>query len=209
MMNTSYPNDTYLLRWLGLDVDRELSSLYDQWYPSKVDVSPREYLPQEDLLDKSIQKITLSTQLTQDAKTSETSLPEWCKDFKDMFSEKTYDVLPPDRPYDHTIDLKPSFVSKIAKVYPLNPKEKEACQAFVEEHLKTGHILPSKSPQAAPFFFVPKKDDSLHPCQDYQYLTSHTVQNACPLPLIPELIDDMKDSTLFTKFDIHWGYNNI
>ena len=113
----------------------------------------------EDSLDKSIQKITLSTQLAQEAKTSKVSLPEWCKDFEDVFSEKTYDVLPPHHPYDHTIDLKPSFVPKIAKVYPLNPKEKgkEACQAFVEEHLKTGHILPSKSPQAALFFFVPKK----------------------------------------------------
>ena len=29
------------------------------------------------------------------------------------------------------------------------------------------------------------------------------------MPLILELIDDMKDSTLFTKFDIRWGYNNI
>ena len=199
----------YLLCWLGLDVDRELSSLYNRQYSSKVDASPREYLPQEDPLDESIQKITLSTQLTQDAKISEISLPSWCKDLEDVFSEKTYDVLPPHRPYDHTIDLKPSFVPKIAKVYPLNPKEKETCQAFVEEHLKTGRILPSKSPQAAPFFFVPKKDGSLRPCQDYQYLNSHTVRNTYTLPLIPELIDDMKDSTLFTKFDIRWGYNNI
>ena len=30
-----------------------------------------------------------------------------------------------------------------------------------------------------------------------------------PSPLIPELINDMKKSTLFTKFNIHWGYNNI
>ena len=138
-------------------------------------MSPREYLPPEDLLDESIQKITLSTQLTQDTKTTEISLPKWCKDFEDVFSEKTYNTLPPHCPYDHTIDLKPSFVPKIAKVYPLNPKEKEACQAFVEEHLKTGRILPSKSPQAAPFFFVPKKDGSLHPCQDYRYLNSHTI----------------------------------
>ena len=184
-------------------------SLYDQQYSSKVDASPREYLPQEDPLDESIQKITLSTQLTLDAKTSELSLPKWCKDFEDVFSEKTYDVLPPHCPYDHTIDLKPSFVPKITKVYPLHPKEKVACQAFVKEHLKTGRILPSKSPQAAPFCFVPKKDGSLHPCQDYRYLNSHTVQNAYPPPLIPELIDDMKDSTLYTKFDICWGYNNI
>ena len=52
-------------------------------------------------------------------------------------------------------------------------------------------------------------DGTLHPCQDYRYLNSHTIRNAYPLPLIPELIDDMKESTLFTKFDICWGYNNI
>jgi hypothetical protein len=87
--------------------------------------------------------------------------------------------------------------------------EREACRAFVDEHLKTGRIVPSKSPQAAPFFFVSKKDGGLCPCQDYRYLNSHTIRNAYPLPLIPELIDDMKDSTLFTKFDVRWGYNNV
>ena len=116
---------------------------------------------------------------------------------------------PPHRPFDHTIELKDSFVPKIAKVYLLNPAEKEACKAFIDEHLKTGCILSSKSPQASPFFFIPKKDGTLRPCQDYRYLNSHTVHNGYPLPLIPELIDDMKDSTLFTKFDVRWGYNNI
>ena len=137
------------------------------------------------------------------------SVTQMVQDFSDIFSEKTYDVLPPHRSYDHIIDLKPSFVPKTAKLCPLNPKEKEACQAFINEHLKTGCIIPFKSPQAAPFFFIPKKDGSLCPCQDYQYLNSHTVQNAYPLPLIPKFINDMKDSTLSTKFNICWGYNNI
>ena len=119
----------YLLHWLGLDVDQELTSLYTQWYSSEVDMSPCEYLPREELLDESIQKITLSTQLAQDAQTTEVLLPKWCKDFTDVFSKKTYEVLPPHCPYDHTINLKPSFVSKIAKVYPLNSKENEACRA--------------------------------------------------------------------------------
>ena len=60
-----------------------------------------------------------------------------------------------------TVTLKDSFIPKIAKVYPLNPAEKEACKAFINEHLKTGWILPSKSPQASSFFFVPKKDGTL------------------------------------------------
>ena len=94
-------------------------------------------------------------------------------------------------------------------MYPLNLKEREACKAFIDENLKTGRIVPSKSPQAAPFFFVAMRDILLHPCQDYQYLNSHTIRNAYPLPLIHELIDDMKDSMIFTKFDVQWGFNNI
>ena len=28
-------------------------------------------------------------------------------------------------------------------------------------------------------------------------------------PLIPQVINQLNGSTLFTKFDIRWGYNNI
>ena len=159
--------------------------------------------------NEHINKITILTQLTQANKTKDISVPNFCSSFDDVFSEQTYNILPPHCPFDHTIELKDSFIPKIAKVYPLNPAEKEACKTFIDEHLKTGRILPSKSPQASPFFSVPKKDRTLQPCQDYRYLNTHTVCNGYPLPLIPELIDDMKDSTLFTKFDVRWGYNNI
>ena len=57
-------------------------------------------------------------------------------------------------------------------------------------------------PIGLPIFLIPKKDGTLRPCQDYRYLNSHTIRNEYPLPLIPELINDMKDSTLFTKFDV-------
>ena len=151
---------------------------------------------------EQINKITISTQLAQADKPKEIPVPDFCVDFTDVFSEKTYNILPPHQSFDHTIKLKDAFIPKIAKVYPLNPAENEACRAFIDEHLKTGCIVPSKSPQAAPFFFIPKKDGTLCPCQDYCYLNSHTICNGYPLPLIPELIDDMKDSTLFTKFDV-------
>ena len=134
------------------------------------------------LAGEKIRKITISTQIAQETKPQEVTLPDWCKDFEDVFSEKTHEKLPPHHPYNHVIDLKSSFTPKIAKVYPLNPQEMETCKAFIEEHLKTGHIVPSKSPQASLFFFVPKKDGTLRPCQDYQYLNSHTIQNAYPLP---------------------------
>ena len=141
-------------------------------------------------------------ELAQAEKSKEIFLLDFCSDFANVFTKSTHDQLPPHQPFDHTIDLKETFVPKIAKVYPLNPKEKETCAAFIEEHLKTGCIVLSKSPQASPFFFVPKKYGSLHPCQNYRYFNSHTICNAYPLPLISKLINDMKDSTYFTKFDI-------
>ena len=54
---------------------------------------------------------------------------------------------------------------------------------------------------ASPFFFG-KKDGKLRPCQDYQYLNEHTINNAYPLPLISELLDKLKEAQWFTKQDI-------
>ena len=200
----------YHARYLGLDADHEISSLLATGPPpAEDDWSLREYHLRTGGMNEHINKITISAQLAQADKPKDIPIPNFCSSFADIFSEQTYDILPPHRPFDHTIELKDSFVPKIAKVYPLNPMEKEACKNFIDEHLKMGQIVPSKSPQASPFFFVPKKDGTLQPCQDYRYFNTHTIHNGYPLPLIPELIDDMKDSTLFTKFDVRWGYNNI
>ena len=61
---------------------------------------------------------------------------------------------------------------------------------------------------ASPFFFVNKKDGKLRPCQDYQKLKG-TIKNTYSLPLISELIDQLKGAKYFTKLDIQWGYNNV
>ena len=98
---------------------------------------------------------------------------------------------------------------KVAKSYPMNPKEMEACKEFIDKHLTSGKIWKSQSPQASPFFFVQKKDGGLHPCQDYWYLNEHMVKNAYPLPLISTLINRLKGAKYFSKMDIQWGYNNI
>ncbi len=70
-------------------------------------------------------------------------------------------------------------------------------------------IRPSKSPYATTFFFIKKKNGKLHPVQDYQPVNKWTVKNRYPLLLIPQLINRLCRCTLFTKFDIKWGYNNV
>ena len=125
------------------------------------------------------------------------------KEYEDVFSKKTSTRLPPSWPYDHAIKLKNSFIPQWAKAYPLNPIEQQACKEFIKEHLKRGKISPLKSFQAAPFFFVKKKEaGKLWPCQDYQYLNSHTIKNTYPLLLISNLIDKLQGLLIFTKFNI-------
>ena len=95
------------------------------------------------------------------------------------------------------------------KVYQLTQDEQKALLDFVTEQQVKGYICPSKSPYAAPFFFIKKKDSKLQPVQDYQQLNKWTIKNQYPLPLISELIAQVQNAKIFTKVDVRWGYNNI
>jgi len=95
------------------------------------------------------------------------------------------------------------------KIYMLSQLELQELAKFVKEHLAKGYIRPSKSPYAAPFFFIKKKDGKLRPVQDYRRLNEWMIRNRYPLPLIPQLINQVRMKKLFTKFDVCWGYNNV
>ena len=73
---------------------------------------------------------------------------------------------------------------------------------FLKEHLKKGYIRVLKSPYAAPFFFIKKKDGKLRSVQDYCKLNEYTVKNKYPISLIKELINQLVGKHWFTKFDI-------
>jgi Reverse transcriptase (RNA-dependent DNA polymerase) len=46
-------------------------------------------------------------------------------------------------------------------------------------------------------------------CTDYCYLNEQTIKNTYLLPLISENIDKVGKAKVFTKLDLHWGYNNV
>jgi len=85
----------------------------------------------------------------------------------------------------------------------------KALTEFLQKHLEKEYIRPSKSPYATPFFFIKKKSGELRPVQDYRKVNEWTIKNRYPLPLIPELINRVKGATLFSKFNVRWGYNNV
>jgi len=98
---------------------------------------------------------------------------------------------------------------KNCKVYPLSPLEQQAMDEFLAENLQTGCICPLKSPMATLCFFIKKKDGSLCLVQDYRVLNKITVKNHYPLPLISELVENLKGAKIFTKLDVRWGYWNV
>jgi len=137
------------------------------------------------------------------------TLPDCVKGFKSVFAKEDFDVLPEHRQWDHAIELVPGSEPKSSKVYPLSPVEQKELDSFLEENLRTGQIRPSKSPMAAPVFFIKKKDGFLRLVQDYQALNSIMVKNKYPLPLISELVSQLCGARYFTKLDIRWGFNNV
>jgi hypothetical protein len=161
-------------------------------------------------MSNKAQEFALKDAQEKKKKTFEELVPDYLHDFTDVFAKDSLNKLPPSCPgVDHRIEMKPGFVPKSAKTYPLSPKETDAVKAFLDEHIAKDFIQPLKSPQASGFFFIGKKDGSLRPCQDYHYINEWTIKNAYPLPLIPPLIAKLSDAKFFMKMDVRSGYNNI
>ena len=146
----------------------------------------------------------------EDKKSLDEMLPKHYKQYRTVFKKSASEWFPSSQPWDHAIDLKPDFIPKDCKIYPLSLAEQAKLDEFIDENLCKGYIRPSKSPMASPFFFIAKKDpDALRPCQDYWYLNEGTIKNTYPLPLVGELLDKLGGLNWFTNLDIHWGYHNV
>lgn len=153
----------------------------------------------------SVTKTSIASKLAQKVEEVQTTLPEEYTEYAEVFSEEASQKMPPSRPYDHPILLDDTFIPNISKVYPLSPDKQKATDDFMEKIPTNWEIRPSSSPQASSFFYMGKKDSRLRPCQDCRYVNEHTIKDTYPLPLI----DRVKDATIFTKFNIQSGCNNI
>jgi hypothetical protein len=95
-------------------------------------------------------------------------VPKMYHDYLSVFQKKESERMPLRKPWDHGIELKPGFVPRKSKVYPLSPQEQIEVDSFINEQLRKGYIRPSKSPQTSPIFFQPKKDLKKRMCTDYR-----------------------------------------
>ena len=111
--------------------------------------------------------------------------------------------------WDYAIDLKETFKLQKRRIYLLSKNKREKVQKFVENQLRKEYIRPLKSPQMSLVFFMGKKDSSKRIVMDYHNLNDQMIKNNYLLPLITELIDNMRSKKVFTKMNLRQGFNNV
>ena len=75
--------------------------------------------------------------------------------------------------------------------------------------LKRGLIVPSNSRVVSPVLLVPKADGTLQPCVDFKKLNAVTEPNHYPMPLMPDIVQMISGSTIFSKLDLTDALNKI
>ena len=135
-------------------------------------------------------------------------------DFLDVFdADLAMSKCPPHRPgYDFELNLvENAKLPPPAKPYHLSQSEGHILKEWIQGMLDTGMITRCTTccPTAAPVFFVGKKDGSKRPVIDYRRLNDITIRDAYPLPRIDQIMDQVRGSKFFSKFDMKSGYNQL
>ena len=143
-------------------------------------------------------------------RTNPEDLPEYIRPFTHLFNKKKFKKLSKRCEWDHEINLTDEAPKELnTKAYAIMLKEEEALNQWLDEQLKAGLIVESKSRYVVPCFYIPNKDGSLRLVQDYRKLNQVMIKDKTPLPLIGEIIDKLKEAWYFNKLDLIWGYNNV
>ncbi|XP_026450774.1 uncharacterized protein LOC113350886 [Papaver somniferum] len=127
--------------------------------------------------------------------------------FQPIFQEPT--TLPPTRSHDHHIPLQPLSSPPNQRPYRIPYIQKDIVEKLVKEMLASGVIMPSHIPYSYPILLFKKKDGSLRFCVDYRRLNEITIKNKYPIPVIDELLDELKGAKVFSKIDLRAGYHQI
>lgn len=163
------------------------------------------------MVERKDEKITTITTEETDVEKTIGGLPTELQDIirkrRMVFNQPT--GLPPKRPED--LEIKTDANARIPS-RPLNhlsSDELKVLQEKLDELLKKGWIVPSKSPYGTVVLFAKKKDGSLRMCVDFRALNKITEKDVTPVVSLDQLRESIKDAKYLTKIDIRDAYHMI
>ncbi len=136
-------------------------------------------------------------------------LPLEYHDLLDVFDKAKAKELPPQRSYNHKIEMEPGKASLKSRIYPMSGYKLQKVKVYLEENLAPGFISSSTAPYASPVLFVQKKNGSLRFYVDYRKLQAMTIRNRYMIPLIKETLARVMGCKYLTKLNNIAAFNKL
>ena len=137
------------------------------------------------------------------------SVPAFYHEFEKVFGKEMQSALPEHGPQDCAIDLLPNTEPPSGKLYPMSQDELPLLCEYIEEMVATGKIRPGKGHAGCPVFFVKEKTGKMCLVVDCHGLNAITIKDKYPIPPMTTLMEQVQESTWFTKLDLKNGFNLI
>jgi hypothetical protein len=132
---------------------------------------------------------------------------ELLQEFAPLFQEPT--GLPSAWSRTHRIHLLPGTAPVAVRPYRYAHTQKAELERQCATMLHSGVIRQISSAFSTLILLVKKSDDSWRFCVDYRALNEKTVKDKFPIPVLEELLDELRGACFFSKIDLRSGYHQV